>query len=228
MPNDLSPAETINPDAPLRLSVAVRVAYPDGSMTVSGLSSRSGARAAHFGAYRWARLRDIGQYQTHERIMPARSKGTRLWLRKEKWRDGELIRKSAWFIIDGGRHFGTGCAAHEIEKAELRLSEYVALKYQPSRKERDIELIDVADVLTIYLDDTGLRQASQTKFEARIGRLNDDWGGKTLAEVTGETCRDYVRRRGTRGGSSTTPRKACIAGWCVSPCRRKVPRATAG
>ena len=100
-------------------------------------------------------------------------------------------------------------------------------------------MIDVADVLTIYLDDTGPRQASRAKLEARIGRLNDYWGGKKLAEVTGETCRDYVRRRGTGGGaagisrtcgrpSSTTPRKACIAGGCVSPCRRKVPRATAG
>ena len=87
----------------------------------------------------------------------------------------------------------------EIEKAERKLAEHVALKYQPSSKERDIELIDVADVLAIYLDDTGDRQASRAKFEGRIGRLNDYWGGKTLAEVTGETC--YVRKRGTRGGA---------------------------
>ena len=37
MPNDLSPAESINPEAPLRLGVAAALAFPDGSMTASGL-----------------------------------------------------------------------------------------------------------------------------------------------------------------------------------------------
>ena len=134
--------------------------------------------------------------------MPRRSKSARLWLRPEATKNGKLYRRATWLIIDGGRHFSTGCLAHEIENAERKLAEHVGRKYQPSRKERDIELIDVADVLTIYLDDTGPRQASRAKFEARIGRLNDYWGGKMLAEVTGETCRDYVRRRGTGGGAA--------------------------
>jgi hypothetical protein len=101
--------------------------------------------------------------------MPRRNKSARLWLRPEAKKNGKLYRRATWLIIDGSRHFSTGCLAHEIEKAERKLAEHVALKYQPSRKERDIELIDVADVLTIYLDDTGPRQASRAKFEARIG-----------------------------------------------------------
>ena len=133
--------------------------------------------------------------------MPRRSKGARLWLRPEATKNGKLCRRASWIIIDGGRHFATGCFAHEIEQAEHKLADHVARKYQPSRKERDIERIDVADVLTVYLDDTGGRQASRAKFEGRIARLNDYWGGKALAEVTGETCRDYVRRRGSSGGA---------------------------
>ena len=133
--------------------------------------------------------------------MPRRSKTARLWLRPEATKNGKLYRRATWLIIDGGRHFSTGCLAHEIGKAERKLAEHVALKYRPSRKERDIELIDIADVLTIYLDDTGARQASRAKFEARIARLNEYWGDKKLVEVTGETCRDYVRRRGTSGGA---------------------------
>lgn len=78
-------------------------------------------------------------------------------------------------------------------------ADYSPTPLQPSRKERDIDLIDVAGVLTIYL--TGPRQASRAKFEARIARLNEYRGGKTLAEVTGETCPEYVRRRGTSGGA---------------------------
>jgi len=127
--------------------------------------------------------------------MPRRSKGARLWLRPETKKNGKLQRRAIWLIIDDGRHFATGCLAHEVDKAERKLADHVARKYQPSRKERDIELIDVADVLTVYLDDTGPRQALRAKLEGRIGRLNEYWGGKMLADVTGETCRDYARRR---------------------------------
>ena len=133
--------------------------------------------------------------------MPRRSKSARLWLRPETRKNGKLVRRTAWIIIDQGRHFTTGCLAHEIEQAERKLAQHVALKYQPSRKERDIELIDVADVLNVYLEDTAPRQASRSKFKGRIGRLNDFWGGKKLAEVTGETCREYVRQRKNTGGA---------------------------
>ena len=128
-------------------------------------------------------------------------KRARLWLRPELRKRGKLLRRSAWIILDGGRHFATGCLAHEIEKAERKLAEHVAVKYQPSRKKHDIERIDVADVLSIYFDDTVAKQANRSKFKGRISRLNEFWGGKKLAEVTGETCREYTRRRGNTGGA---------------------------
>jgi hypothetical protein len=56
-------------------------------------------------------------------------------------------------------------------------------------------------VLSIYLDDCGHRQANQERFRRRIARLNEYWGGKALATVTGATCRQYVRDRGNRGGA---------------------------
>src|SRR5262249_23111392 len=91
------------------------------------------------------RLHNLGQYRTNEATMPRRNKSARLWLRPEATKKGKLHRRATWIIIDGGRHFSTGCLSHEIEKAERKLAEHVARKYQPSRKERDIELIDVAD-----------------------------------------------------------------------------------
>ena len=39
------------------------------------------------------------------------------------------------------------------------------------------------------------------KFKKRIGRLNDWWGAKMLADVDGEQCRKYVKERGNKGGS---------------------------
>jgi integrase len=133
--------------------------------------------------------------------MPRPKKSPRLFLRREKSKDGRLVRRSSYYILDSGRHIATGCFGHETEKAELRLAEYLKLKHEPPRKERDIEAIDVADVLNIYLEDTGSRQASQAKLEGRLRRLNDFFGGRTLAEVTGETCREYARQRGNVGGA---------------------------
>ena len=51
------------------------------------------------------------------------------------------------------------------------------------------------------MDDCGHRQANLKRFRGRIARLNEYWGGKALATVTGATCRQYARDRGNRGGA---------------------------
>ncbi len=132
--------------------------------------------------------------------MPRRNKGARLWLRPTR-RDGEGVHRATWIILDGEKHIATGCSATEVAAAEDELASYIAAKYQPFRKERDIEQIDIADVLSIYDEDCGSRQANRGQFDARLARLNDFWGGKKLAEVTGKTCREYVKWRGNRGGA---------------------------
>lgn len=53
----------------------------------------------------------------------------------------------------------------------------------------------LSDVLSIYLADCRERQANKRTFDERMGRLNDWWGGKKLAEVTGAACRAYVESR---------------------------------
>ena len=89
----------------------------------------------------------------------------------------------------------------KLDEAEKRLAAYIAEKYSPSRHARDIDRIDVADVLSIYLEDCGPRIADQPKLERTIGRLNDHWGGKMLSQVTAAECRAYVKERGKTGGA---------------------------
>jgi hypothetical protein len=134
--------------------------------------------------------------------MPRRSKGVRLWLRPAR-RDktGKVTKRPIWLILDAGRHIATGCAEGEAQRAEQVLAAYIVQKYRPERRDRDLEAIDVADVLSIYVDDCGHRQANQERFRRRIARLNEYWGGKALATVTGATCRQYVKDRGNRGGA---------------------------
>lgn len=133
--------------------------------------------------------------------MPRRAKGPRLWLRKaRKNRDG-FKRKSQWFILDGSRHIATGCSTDQAELAARKLAEYIGAKYEPSRKERDIEDILIGDVLYVYLDDRVPQQARPDSARDRVARLNEFWGGKRLSEVNGKTCRAYVTWSGSTGGS---------------------------
>jgi integrase len=135
--------------------------------------------------------------------MPRRSKGARLWLRPARRKGGQLIACAVWIIIDGNRHIATGCLGHQAGEAEKRLAAYIADKYRPSRLSRDIDQIDIADVLSIYLDDCGPRMVDQPKLERCIARLNDYWGGKMLSEVTAAECRVYAHSRGKTGGTRT-------------------------
>jgi hypothetical protein len=89
-----------------------------------------------------------------------------------------------------------------------RLVKYITSKYQPPRRIRDIEDIDVADVLAIYhahretaYSERGTSQTDITEFAGRIGRLNDFFGGRMLAEVNVQTCGQYVKARGRPGGA---------------------------
>lgn len=133
--------------------------------------------------------------------MPRRSKGARLWLRPARRNGGRAVARAVWIIIDGNKHVATGCLEHQTGEAEKRLAAYIADKYRPSRLARDIDQIDVADVLSIYLDDCGPRIADQPKLERTIGRLNDYWGGKMLSQVSAAECRAYVKSRGKTGGA---------------------------
>jgi hypothetical protein len=91
--------------------------------------------------------------------MPRPGKGTRLYKRRARFKGSRLVAQAVWIIKDGGRHIATGCVASPAETkpsqaAEQALSDYIAKKYQPERQRRDIEDIDCADVLSIYLADT--------------------------------------------------------------------------
>jgi len=133
--------------------------------------------------------------------MPARKKGIRLWLRARRSDRSGSVRQATWIILDGNKHIATGCAESEIAAAEGKLAEYVAAKYRAPRKARDIEQIDIADVLSIYGEDFRHRHANGAKFHGRLERLNDFWGDKKLAEITGQSCRDYVAARSSAGGA---------------------------
>ena len=135
--------------------------------------------------------------------MPRQTKGARLWLRPARRKAGRVIANAVWIIVDGNKHVATACLKGQAREAEKRLADYIADKYRPSRHAEDIDKIDVADVLSVYLDDCGPRITDQPKLERAIGRLNDFWGAKMLSQVTAAECRAYAHSRGKTGGTRT-------------------------
>jgi integrase len=141
--------------------------------------------------------------------MPRISKGPRLWKRPARRRGRKVVASAVWVIKDGGKHIATGCLAGKAEKrppaaAEQALARYIAQKYKPSRRTRDIDEIDIADVLSIYHDaKIGSYPEGQLrrKFVSRIGRLNDFFGGTKLGAMTSELSADYEATRGSPGGA---------------------------
>ena len=133
--------------------------------------------------------------------MPRRKQPPRLWLRPARKGSGGTRARAVWVVLDGGRHVATGCVAGEDQKAQEFLAAYINEKYSPERRVRDIESIDVADVLSVYDEDCRARQANKVKFDERLLRLVQYWGGKMLSEVTGVNCRAYTKFRGSNGGA---------------------------
>jgi integrase len=136
--------------------------------------------------------------------MPRTPKGARLWLEPEERDDeGRLVRRATFVIRDGSRKIRTGCARTDREGAERALAEYIARKYTvPRDRGRHPSEILVLDVLNIYLLDKAPKHSDPTITKARIMTLAAWWGDKTLADVNGTTCREYVAHR------TSQPRRA--------------------
>ncbi len=141
--------------------------------------------------------------------MPRQAKGARLWLEPER-RDAEdrLVSSASWVIRDGSRKHRLGLPEIARADADLRLAEYLTAKHvAPRDGSRDPTNILIADVLSIYLDDKKDAIARIKKTVERVMILADWWGTKTLADLNGKSCRDYVAHRTKQPIRSARPEK---------------------
>lgn len=132
--------------------------------------------------------------------MPRRAKGPRLWLLKRAGRE------PTWLILDGGNQVSTGCSESDRGGAERALGRYIADKYTPPTRESALERIIIADVMTVYLREHAPHVRNPEFLLHTANPVIDWWGTKTLADIRGQTCRDYVEWRCKRGVSDQTAR----------------------
>jgi hypothetical protein len=133
--------------------------------------------------------------------MPEAAKGPRLWLRKERRdRSGAVTHKAMWFIRDDGRYQeGTGCGIDDRERAVQLLAGYIARKRLDGgpRCARDPAAVPVADVIARYVRDVAAKRARPKEAGQRARALLAFFGDKTLADINGDCCRNYVAQRAT-------------------------------
>ena len=195
---NLPPRDQIEPDAPLRVNIAAQLAFPDGSMTASGL--RNEARRGRLVIERIAGK----DYTTLAAIDRMR----------------ELCR------LEAKAHAST-CGAHETTKpvtthrsgssaTDATSKARAALRtilMEPSEPSPPISPTStqrphaplaatrikspLRNVLTIYLRDVVPGHSRPKETKGRIKALDAFFGDRMLSHVTGETCRAYAAQRST-------------------------------
>jgi len=129
--------------------------------------------------------------------MPRHAKGPRLWLEPERRDvDGRLISSASWVIRDGGRKHRLGLPQVARAEADLQLAAYLTAKHvAPRDGSKDPINVLIADVFSIYLEDKKNEIVRIKKTIERVMILAEWWGTKTLGDVNGKSCRDYVAWR---------------------------------
>jgi len=130
--------------------------------------------------------------------MPRRAKGARLYLRTG--------RNAGWVIRDGETERRTGCSPDDREGAERALQEYIAAKYEPPTRETELKRINCADVINVYLTEHAPNTRSLEWIIHTATPVIEFWGTRTLADIRGQTCREYVAWRCQQGVSEQTAR----------------------
>ncbi|WP_088347067.1 MULTISPECIES: site-specific integrase [Rhodomicrobium] len=117
--------------------------------------------------------------------MPRKRKPPRLYLRERAGRE------SQWVILDGAREVGTGRVAGDLAGAEKALERHIAGKYTPPVTSQVRDLL-VTEVLTYYAKERMPKTARPDAIRVSLAPLIGFWAGKTISEIKGQTCRDYV------------------------------------
>jgi integrase len=121
--------------------------------------------------------------------MPRPSKGARLYVKRQKG------RTPVYVIRDGAKEISTGCALGDVERAQQALRDYLAAQYRPDTGEKSLANIGVADVLMLYFRDLPADSPSRETIRYNIKALSAYWGDKSLSDVKGSTCREYILQR---------------------------------
>jgi integrase len=121
--------------------------------------------------------------------MPRRNSGPRLRF---------LEKRDCYYIvwIEGGRSRERSTGTADRRQAEIALAEFIHLRTRDAGP-RDPSQVLATDALADYAEEHG----EETSAPAAIKALAPFWEGRTVAEVSRETCRAYGKARARSAGT---------------------------
>jgi integrase len=127
--------------------------------------------------------------------MPAHAKAPHLVYKRANSGPGGY-----WIIKDGGRRISTGIRVARRGKpppeAERALAEHLISKRAiPRERDRAADAVQLADVISLYMQEKAPDHARPLETLARCERLIEFWGSKRLADVNGASCRAFAASR---------------------------------
>jgi hypothetical protein len=125
--------------------------------------------------------------------MPRRNHGPRL-----RFLDKRECYYIIWTEIGRSRERSTGTA--DRQQAEIALAEFLHIRNR-SAGPRDPAEILVTDVLADYAEEVGPETKAPWRIGCAIDALAPVWEGRTVAQVTKETCKRYVAVRNRSNGN---------------------------
>ncbi|KAK0350072.1 hypothetical protein LTR94_030520, partial [Friedmanniomyces endolithicus] len=157
-------SDAITSSTPLRLTVAARLAFPDGSVSVRTLrleASRGRLIIERIGNKDFTTLAAIEAMR-------------------------ELCR-ARYVILDRGREIGTGFGEPDQRGAEEAFGRYLADKHRPDFGDGHPSKVAVADALTYYLE--SLRDDHSGPEPYHVDRLLEGLGDLTCDAINIDACR---------------------------------------
>ncbi len=142
--------------------------------------------------------------------MPRRNSGPRLRF---------LEKRQCFYIVwtENGRSRERSTGTPDRRLAEAALAEFLHIRTRDSGP-RDPSEILVTDALADYAEEHGPDTATPWRIAAAIKVMVPFWQGKTIANVTRESCRAYVSFRKRSAG--TTRRELGVLRAAINHCHR--------
>jgi len=126
--------------------------------------------------------------------MPRRNSGPRL----------RFLKKRGCFYIcwtEGGRSRERSTGTSDRQQAEIVFAEFLRVRTRSSGPRDPAEIL-VTDVLADYAEEQGSRTAAPWRIAYAVVGLATFWEGRTVAEVTRQTCEAYGKKRGRSAGTT--------------------------
>jgi integrase len=114
-------------------------------------------------------------------------------------------RRPIWHIqwSEGGRTRQLSTGTSDSGEAQSALARFIQERERRRRPSgpRDPGQFPIADALTLYGEEHAPQAADPARIGYAIAALVPFWGGRTVGEITRETCRAYGRERGKAPGT---------------------------